>query len=54
MDHSIGDAAVHDPAVAPDEIEALDPPGDFRGSAAYRREMAAILSRRAVAQLDEA
>jgi len=40
--------------IAPDEIEALDPPGDFRGSAAYRREMAAILSRRAVAQLDEA
>ncbi len=40
--------------LAPDEIDALDPPGDFRGSAAYRREMAAILSRRALAQLDEA
>lgn len=40
--------------VPPDEVDTLDPPGDFRGSAAYRREMAAILSRRALAQLDEA
>jgi CO/xanthine dehydrogenase FAD-binding subunit len=39
--------------VAPEGVATLDPPGDFRGSGAYRQEMAAILSRRALAQLDE-
>jgi CO/xanthine dehydrogenase FAD-binding subunit len=39
--------------VAPEGVTTLDPPGDFRGSGAYRQEMAAILSRRAVAQLDQ-
>lgn len=38
--------------VAPDEIDTLDPPGDFRGSSEYRQEVAAILSRRALAQLE--
>lgn len=37
--------------VAPDDVETLEPPGDFRGSSAYRKEMATILSRRALAQL---
>jgi CO/xanthine dehydrogenase FAD-binding subunit len=39
--------------VAPEDVETLDPPGDFRGSKAYRQEMATILSHRALAQLDE-
>lgn len=37
--------------IDPDDVEKLDPPGDFRGSSAYRQEMAALLSRRALAQL---
>jgi len=32
----------------PDWTGALDPPGDFRGSAEYRRALAAILARRAL------
>lgn len=39
--------------INPDELDALDPPSDFRGSSDYRQEMADILSRRALAQLDE-
>ncbi|MDT8306173.1 MAG: FAD binding domain-containing protein [Anaerolineae bacterium] len=39
--------------IDPGELDALDPPGDFRGSSDYRKEMAAILARRALAQLDE-
>jgi probable selenate reductase FAD-binding subunit len=36
----------------PDQLKArLNPPGDFRGSRAYRRQMAAILSRRVIDQL---
>ena len=38
--------------VAPDDLDALDPPGDFRGSSEYRKEMAGILARRALAQLE--
>lgn len=34
-----------------DELEALDPPGDFRGSPAYRREMAIILADRVIESL---
>jgi probable selenate reductase FAD-binding subunit len=39
--------------IAPDALNILNPPGDFRGSSNYRQEMADILSRRALAQLDE-
>ncbi len=39
--------------VEPGELDALDPPGDFRGSSQYRKEMAAILTRRALEQLEE-
>lgn len=38
--------------VAPDDLDALDPPGDFRGSSRYRKEMAGVLARRALAQLE--
>ena len=34
-----------------DRLDALDPPGDFRGSPAYRRHLAAVLSARAVEEL---
>lgn len=37
--------------VDPDEIENVDPPADFRGSAEYRREMAGVLGRRVIAAL---
>jgi CO/xanthine dehydrogenase FAD-binding subunit len=32
--------------LTPGELETLDPPGDFRGSAAYRRTLAAVLAER--------
>ena len=34
-----------------DEIDALVPPADFRGSSGYRREMTAVLVRRVLAEL---
>jgi CO/xanthine dehydrogenase FAD-binding subunit len=37
----------------PSDLDTLAPPGDFRGSAAYRREMAALLTRRVLAALEE-
>jgi aerobic carbon-monoxide dehydrogenase medium subunit len=38
--------------VDPEAIDALDPPGDFRGGSDYRKEIAAILARRALEQLE--
>ncbi len=35
-------------AASPEAVAGLDPPGDFRGSAEYRRALAAVLSRRAL------
>jgi len=32
----------------PEKLEALNPPGDFRGSSAYRRQMAVVLTQRAL------
>lgn len=37
--------------VEPDAIDALDPAGDFRGSSAYRKDMAAVLSQRVLSQV---
>ena len=37
--------------VDPDEIENVDPPADFRGSAEYRRQMAGVLGGRVLAAL---
>jgi CO/xanthine dehydrogenase FAD-binding subunit len=34
-----------------DKVVTLDPPADFRGSSAYRREMAVVLSKRVLAAL---
>jgi CO/xanthine dehydrogenase FAD-binding subunit len=39
--------------VDPDKLDSLTPPGDFRGSSDYRKEMATILARRALEQLEE-
>lgn len=38
--------------IAPSDIENLMPPADFRGTSAYRREMAAVLGQRVMAQLE--
>ncbi len=38
---------------APEAIDRLDPPGDFRGSSGYRRQMAIVLSRRVLDALEE-
>ena len=43
--------AEHPILVDPDEVENVDPPGNFRGSADYRREMASVLTRRVVGAL---
>lgn len=37
--------------VDPDNLADLDPPEDFRGGTAYRRELAGVLTERVVAQL---
>lgn len=37
--------------VSPDALDSLDPIGDFRGSSSYRKQMAAVLSQRALSQL---
>ena len=37
--------------VDPDDLGSLDPPSDFRGSAAYRRRLAAVLVERVLAAL---
>ena len=39
--------------VAPtqDAANDLDPPGDFRGSAEYRRALAAVLAKRALEEI---
>lgn len=37
--------------VEPGALESLDPPGDFRGSSAYRKAMAAVLSQRVLSQV---
>jgi CO/xanthine dehydrogenase FAD-binding subunit len=37
--------------VDPDGLNNLNPPGDFRGTSEYRRELAQILTRRVMAQL---
>lgn len=37
--------------VAPDDVTALDPPSDFRGSSTYRRELAKVLAARVVEEL---
>jgi carbon-monoxide dehydrogenase medium subunit len=34
-------------------VEHLDPPSDFKGSSEYRREMAAVLTRRALLEACE-
>lgn len=39
--------------VSPDAIDQLDPPPDFRGSAEYRRHVAAVLTSRVVRELSE-
>ncbi len=35
----------------PDQIEEMNPPGDFRGSSGYRRQMVGLLSQRVLTQL---
>jgi CO/xanthine dehydrogenase FAD-binding subunit len=37
--------------VDPDDLDRLDPPGDFRGSSAYRRHLAQVLSARILQEL---
>jgi CO/xanthine dehydrogenase FAD-binding subunit len=37
--------------VEPGDLAHLDPPGDFRGSSRYRRELAGILAKRVVDRL---
>ncbi len=39
--------------VDPDQIEALDPQPDFRGSADYRRHLAGVLSQRVTTRLED-
>ena len=37
----------------PDDIDDLDPPADFRGSSQYRKEMARLLAKRVLKELQE-
>jgi probable selenate reductase FAD-binding subunit len=37
--------------VAPDEVDNLDPPADFRGSSEYRKAMARLLTQRVIQEL---
>ena len=39
--------------IDPADLEALEPPGDFRGSPGYRRELARVLTGRVLARLGE-
>ncbi len=36
-----------------DDVDAIDPPGDFRGSASYRKHLASVLIRRVRAEVGE-
>ncbi|NOX62335.1 MAG: hypothetical protein GXP42_10400 [Chloroflexi bacterium] len=38
--------------VSPDDLDALTPPADFRGSSAYRKTMARVLSERVLARIE--
>lgn len=38
--------------VDPDQLDRLDPPGDFRGTPDYRRHLVAVLSERVMARLE--
>jgi CO/xanthine dehydrogenase FAD-binding subunit len=44
-------AGVATTPVLVDEIDDLDPPGDFRGSGQYRRELARVLVSRAIEEV---
>ncbi|MFQ5409451.1 MAG: FAD binding domain-containing protein [Anaerolineales bacterium] len=48
---ALSGVAVTPMLVDPDQVAQLDPPGDFRGSGEYRREMAVVLSRRVLEQI---
>jgi CO/xanthine dehydrogenase FAD-binding subunit len=37
--------------VAPDDVQSLRPPADFRGSSEYRRELAGVLTNRVITRL---
>jgi CO/xanthine dehydrogenase FAD-binding subunit len=37
--------------VDPDDLDRLEPPGDFRGSSAYRHHLARVLSARVIEEL---
>lgn len=40
--------------IEPHELDSLNPPADFRGSTAYRKQMALVLSRRVLDELERA
>ncbi|MDJ0923655.1 MAG: FAD binding domain-containing protein [Acidimicrobiia bacterium] len=43
--------AAHPILAAPGDLDQLDPPGDFRGSSAYRKALAGVLAKRVVDRL---
>jgi CO/xanthine dehydrogenase FAD-binding subunit len=45
--------ASHVIAVSPDQVGALMPPDDFRGSSRYRKTLASVLTQRVIADLSE-